>query len=305
MTSVPPITMPDFCDRHHPVRINTAIVTLLRMGVDLEQVDILADGESENYKGEIRHQEPQPGETISPDTHVVLRVGSYGGFDHLPFQFFFGLGSHVLTRSSEWEERGRRLMAPFDATSVRSIGRTQYEELRFNQGFADRQHLTRFLKLFGLEWDITWNEIPTALLWLAILPSFHAWAGNARQVEGILEAIFGYRFMIRESQPRTYAIPQNLCYHLGADSGRLGHETVLGESFRECDSAYEVVVKAVSASDLHFFLPGQELYCRLEKVLDLCLPSHLERVIRIEPDSRIACLGDGPSGTYLGYNAFA
>jgi hypothetical protein len=305
MTSSPPTTMPDFCDRHHPVRINTAIMTLLRMGVDLERIDILADGESENYRGEIRHQDPQPGETIGPDTKVVLRVGSFGGFDHLPFQFFFGLESHGLTRSSEWEERGRRLMAPFDAASVRSLGRTQYEELRFNQGFADRKHLMRFLKLFGLEWDITWDEMPTALLWLAMLPSFHAWAGNAKQVERALEALFGYRFIIRESQPRTYAIPPNLCYHLGADGGRLGHETVLGDSFRECDSAYELVVKAVSANDIHRFLPGQELRGRLEKVLDLCLPSHLERVVRIEPASRITGLGAEPSGTYLGYNAFA
>ena len=305
MTSARPTTMPDFCNRHHPVRIDTAIMTLLQAGVDLERVEILADGEGENYRGEIRHQEPGPGETIGPDTRVVLRVGRYGGFDDLPFQFFFGLESHGLARSSEWEERGRRLMAPFDAASVRAMGRTQYEELKFNQGFADRKHLTRFLKLFGLEWDITWNEMPAALLWLALLPSFHAWAGNAKQVEYALAALFGYQFVIKESQSSTCAIPQDLCYHLGVDEGRLGHETVLGESFCECDSAYEIIVKAVSARDLPLFLPGQGLSRRVEQVLDLCLPSQLERVIRVEPDNRTTTLGDGPDASYLGYNTFA
>jgi hypothetical protein len=297
--------MPDFCDRHHPVRIDTAIMTLLRMDVDLERVDILADGESENYRGEIRHQEPQPGETVDPNTRVVLRVGCYGGFDHLPYQFFYGLESHGLTRSSEWEERGRRVMAPFDAASVRSMGRSQYEELRFNQGFADRKHLARFLKLFGLDWDITWNEIQTALLWLAMLPSFNEWAGNARQVERTLEALFGYPFVISESRPRTYTIPEDLRYYLGNESGRLGRETVLGGSFTECDSCCEIVVKAVRGEDIRLFLPGQELRRRLEQVLDLCLPSHLERVIRIEPATRTAALGNGPDASYLGYNAFA
>jgi len=305
MTPARPITMPDFCNRHHPVRIDAALMTLLRMEVDLERVEILADGESENYRGEIRHQVPQPGETIGPDTRVVLRAGWYGGFDNLPYQFFYGLESHGLSRSAEWEERGRRLMAPFDAASVRSLGRTQYEELRFNQGFADRKHLARFLKLFGLDWAITWNEIPTALLWLAMLPSFNEWAGNARQVERALEALFGYRFVIGESRPRTYTIPEDLRYHLGGDGGRLGHETVLGESFTESDSCYEVVVKAVRVNDIRSFLPGQELRLRLDQVLDLCMPSHLERAIRVEPATRTAALGDAPEASYLGYSSFA
>jgi hypothetical protein len=304
MTSARPMTMPDFINRHHPVRIDAALMTLLRMDVDLERVEILADGESENYRGEIRHQAPGPGETISPDTRVVLRVGCYGGFDHLPYQFFYGLESQGLSRSSEWEERGRRLMAPFDAGSVRSLGQTQYEELRFNQGFADRKHLARFLKLFGLDWDITWNEMPTALLWLAMLPSFNEWAGNPRQVERALEALFGYRFAIRESRPRTYTIPSELQYQLGSGGCRLGHETVLGKTFMECDSCYEVVVKAVRAKDIRLFLPGQESRRRLEQVLDLCMPSHLERTIRVEPAARIASLGEAPDACYLGYNSF-
>ena len=91
-------TMPQLCDRHNPLHTNTALMILMSAGVNPDQIEILADGESENYKGEIRSQEPAAGEPLGPRDKVVLRVGQYGGFDSLPYQFFYGLDSGSASR---------------------------------------------------------------------------------------------------------------------------------------------------------------------------------------------------------------
>ncbi len=99
--------MPYFCNRRFPFHYTTALCVLMKMGLDITQVDILAIGEFENYKGEVLEQEPAPGRVITAETTVRLKVGYPSAVDFMPYQFFYGLtGSGA--RSSDWERSGAR-----------------------------------------------------------------------------------------------------------------------------------------------------------------------------------------------------
>lgn len=297
-------TMPDFCSRRHPVSITTALMLLMKMGIDLRRVDILAEGEHENYKGEIRYQQPAPGEEVGRRDQIVLKIGYAGAVGQLPFQFFYGLDSGSATRTADWQDRAYRLMAPFDAAVVRRLAQAEFEELRHQQCFGDPEHITRFLELFGFDTSLISN-LREGLLWMAMMPSFNEWAGNAEKVERALSCLFGYDFKIIENVPTRHKIPPDLQYRLGSKADRLGHETVLGESFTECDTAVTVVMRGVPAGDLKRFLPGQPGHSQLRKVLDTCLPNHFTCRIEIEPDTKQTVLGDGTQPAYLGYSSYA
>jgi len=305
MTRSTPPTMPDLCSRRCPVHLHAALMILMKMGIDLRRVRMLADGERENYKGEVRSQRPQAGETIGPNDEVVLTVGAFGAFDHLPYQFFYGLDNGGADRSQDWEARARRLLAPFDASKIRSLARCDYEALQFALGFADRDQLAKFLGLFAFDAAELSDGLQQDILWSALMPYFHHWGGNAELVTRALECLFGYKFRIVESVRDTYQIPAELQFHLGSGTGQLGVETVLGESFVECDSAVTVIVENVRADDVRRFLPGQNLRTKLDQLLKICLPGHLTFDVEIRTKRKKGALGEESNGAYLGYSAYA
>ena len=303
MNTTATTVMPDLCSRHHPMSATTALMLLLKMGIDLRRVDILAEGEHENYKGEIREQRPAPGEEIGRHDQIVLKIGYAGAVGQLPYQFFYGLDSGSATRTDDWEDRAYRLMAPFDAAVVRRMAEAEFEELKHQHSFGDLEHITRFLRLFGFDTSLI-NDLHEGLLWTAMMPSFNEWAGNAEKVERALKCLFGYDFKIIENVPTKHNIPAKLQYRLGSDTDRLGNETVLGDSFTECDTAITVVMHGVPTRDLKRFLPGQPGHDKLRKVLEICLPSHFTCKIEIEPETKQATLGDKTQAAYLGYSSY-
>jgi hypothetical protein len=278
---------------------------LMKLGVDLRRVRLLAEGEHENYKGEVRTQSPKAGEAIGPDDEVVLTVGAFGAFDHLPYQFFYGLSNHGVTRSQDWEERARRLLAPFDGSAIRSFARCDYEALQFSLGFADRDQLAKFLDLFAFKSSELSDSLREDVLWSALMPYFHHWAGNAELITRALQSLFGYRFRIIESVSRKYDIPERLHYRLGSAESRLGAETVLGDSFVERDSAVTVVIEDVRNEDMRRFLPGQDLRRKLDRLLKTCLPGQIVFEVVVEPKKKEGVLGAESDGAYLGYSAYA
>jgi len=102
---------------------------------------------------------------------------------------------------------------------------------------------------------------------------------------------------VRSSTP----IPDPLRYRLGSKTGRLGRETILGRSFQECDSTYEVVVGGVPPADVSRLLPGGGTRRRIERMLSYCMPGDLDYRIRVEVDREKA---RGGAEGYLGYSSF-
>jgi hypothetical protein len=293
------ITMPDFCNRRHPFHFATALHLLQKIGISLERIELLAAGEFENYKGEIREQSPDPGTSIDTNTRIVLKVGFPSAVDLMPYQFFYGLRG-VTARSSDWELQARQFMAPFDAAYIRRLADSAYQSLKFNFGFLDAEHIARYLKLFALD-DEKVKDPEDAILWMTLMPGFHMWAGNAEMVAEILSIMFGFKFKILENIPSRQEIPENLQYRLGSGIDRVGRGVVIGRTFEEYESGYFVIISGVKATDLDKLLPGGRLRKNIEAVLDFSMPGNTEYQIKIKIDrQREPLAGKG----YLGYSSY-
>lgn len=294
--------MPDFCNRRFPFHFTTAMHILRKLGVDPTAIEILAVGKYENYKGEIRVQEPAPKTQLMPNTKFVLQIGYTSAIDLMPYQFFYGLAG-ITDRASDWENNARRLMAPFDAAFIRYMAAASYENMKFNFNFIDDQHLARYLELYDFT-GVDISDPVTAARWQAIMPTFHLWAGNAEMMSKILKFLFGFDFIINESVPTRHEIPDELRYRLGSKSKRLGYESIAGRSFVECDTGYQVIISGLEREDVAELLPGQKLRKKIEAVLDYCMPGNLDYHIRLKVNKEKTLLGDKINKGYLGYNTF-
>jgi hypothetical protein len=303
MTTTAPMVMPNLCSRRHQFHYATALNILLKMGIDINRVDTLAIGTYENYKGEIQKQSPAPGEPLDDDTPIVLEIGYLSAVDYLPYQMFYGILG-VTSRTSEWEDKARAFMAPFDTAVLRHDAISRHLLLKFTFGLTDFGHLAGYLKLFNFDlWEASRN-ISEALLWSVLLPSFHFWAGNPYLVEKVLHHLFGYEFRILEGTESVHDIPDHLHSRLGVRSARLGKEIVLGRSFKESDSSYEVRISQVKAEDMEYLLPGKPIRRKLEWALGICMPNNLDHHVRIKIDTRNFVIGNQKNRRFLGYSTY-
>jgi hypothetical protein len=295
--------MPDFCNRRNPFHYVTALNLLSGMGIDIDNISILAEGEYENYKGEIRSQEPKPGTTINNQTRITLVVGFSSAVDFMPYQFFYGLFNRDTDQT--WEQNARSFMAPYDAAVIRHEALAKFLDLKYDFGIIDPHHFKRVLKLFDFELPPHSDNIDEMLYWLSILPSFHFWAGNPKLCAKAMEMVFGHEFEIVENCGRNFDIPDNLCYRLGQDGGRLGCETLMGNSFTEFDSGFNVIVKNVELDNVSELLPGGKTRDKLDWFLQLSMPGNLEYDISIRVRKKQnQPLTENENGNYLGYSTF-
>ena len=302
MTTSSDRRMPDFCNRRHPFHYTTALNILRLLEVDLNRVVLLAAGEYENYKGEIREQDPPPGATLGSDTPITLKVGYSSAIDQMPYQFFYGLQEHP-SRGSAWEQHARELMAPFDAAIIRHDAEARFQILRYLCAGIDASQLEQFLGLFDFVPDKTLLSSEEQLVWAYLMPTFHAWAGNPGRVAELLHFFLGYDFRIVENVSAEYVIDDGIRYHLGSISGRLGKESIVGRTFIESDSTYQVIVSDVPPEDVADLLPGKTKRRKLEWLLDICLPSHLDHIVTIATNRRVLRLGDKRQGGCLGHSS--
>ncbi len=293
--------MPDFCNRRHPFHYTTALNILRLLEVDLDRVALLAAGEYENYRGEIREQDPSPGVTLTSTTPITLKVGYPSAIDRMPYQFFYGLQEHPSR--SGWEQHARELMAPFDAAVIRHDAQARFQILRYLSAGIDAVQLEQFLGLFDFVPDKTLLSSEEQLVWAYLLPKFHAWAGNPGRVAELLRFFLGYDFRIVENVSAEYVIDDGIRYQLGSISGRLGKESIVGRTFIESDSTYQVIVSDVPPEDVAELLPGKIKRRKLEWLLEIGMPSHLDHIVTIETSRRVFRLGDKRQGGCLGHSS--
>ncbi len=298
MNSTQPI-MPDLCNRRFPFHYATALMLLKSLGVDISRIHLKAVGEYENYKGEIRTQQPEPGTPLTERTEISLEVGFQSAVDYMPYQFFYGIDTrHAHGR--KWEDDARCLMAPFDGAVLRWTADAGYETLKFTLSAIEENHIIRLLHQFGFDAKKYVDNTRELIFWTTVLPTYHEWAGNPEKVSIILKYIFDYTFEIVENIPSTHEIPSALRSSLGKSWHRLGSELVLGKSFTDLDSCYEVVVCDVSSQDCVEWLPGKSKRVKLERLLELCMPGNLEYKIRIQVSQQNTTLGYDAAQAYLG-----
>lgn len=292
--------MPDLTNRRNRIHYLTAINLLEIAGVPARNVNIKAVGEYENYRGEIRSQDPGAGEPVGPDTIVTLEIGISSAVDFMPYQFFYGLRGSVESDGS-WEDSARLLMAPFDAARIRCEAAMQAGVIKHGFGIIDRSYMKRFIELFDYEALDDSAGMDEILFLASILPEHHRWGGNPGITAKIIRRLFGYDTRFRENVRSETDIPRELRYRIGSRSERLGKETVLGGRFEEYDSTYEIEFMDVPPDDIKGFLPGGNTRERVEKFLAYCMPGDLDHVIKVKMD----CSGPESDSTgYLGYSTF-
>ena len=296
-------TMPNLTDRHHPYHYATALTLLIKLGVDIHSVSIRAVGEHRNYLGEILSQQPAAGQPIDTDTPITLDIGMASAVDYLPYQFFYGWHSGQA-RGSGWEEDARHLQAPFDGSVARYEAIAAHERLEYSLALVNLDYLLRYLKLFDFVLPETPDNVREPLLWSAIMPGFHVWAGSTKFVAGVLHYLFGYTFEFRENVAARYDIPDNLRSRLGKDSSCLGNDWIIGRSFSECDSSYELTISDVPANKAGNLLPGKPQRNKLQWVLSICMPTNLDCIVHVKVVSDDLKLGSSKAGSLLGYSAF-
>lgn len=292
--------MPDFCNRRYPYHYATALNLLMKMGIEVSRVNILAIGEYENYKGEVLAQEPKAATPLTRETPIVLKIGCQSAVDILPYQFFYGFGGKP-DRRADWELRSRQLLAPFDAAAARHEALARYLTLRYSFGVIDEEHLERYLKLFDFTLGDGQADLHERVIWASMLPGFHLWAGDPERVAGILGTLFGFRFRIVENVVSRHVIPEDARYRLGSKSGRLGRESIVGRSFTEYDSTYRVVISGISRREVAAFVPGRPLRKKLESVLAMCMPNNLGYRISFDVPDGATIIGRKAGSAYLGY----
>jgi hypothetical protein len=292
--------MPDLTGRRYRFHFLTAINLLTCLGVPLRNIYIRAVGIYENYRGEIRAQEPEAGAAVTPDTRISLEIGSSSAVDFMPYQFFYGLHG-VRSTGSTWEENARSLMAPFDAAVIRYGAAMQSQALKYELGITDTGHLSRFMGLFEYDTVDESFGIDDIVLWASILPFLYEWGGNPRVVAGVLNRLFKYDFRIEENVRSSTPIPGHLRYSLGSKTARLGKETIIGSSFEESDSTYEIMISGVPADEIIRLLPGGKTRRRIERLLQFCMPGDLDYRIKIKVDRKAARRS---ANRYLGYSTY-
>lgn len=292
--------MPDFTNRNFRFNHLTALNLLSSLGVPLHNIYIRAVGIYENYRGEIRTQQPPPGTAIGPKTRITLEIGSNSAVDYMPYQFFYGLHG-VRSTDSTWEENARSMMAPFDAAEIRYAAAMQFQALKYEFGIIDSGHLARFMEMFEYIAEDDSFSIDDIMLWASILPSLYEWGGNPSVVSSVLSRLFKYNFQVKENVKASTQIPKQLHYKLGSKTARLGKETIVGESFEERDSTYELIIHNVPVNEIRHLLPGGKMRKRIERLLRYCMPGDLDYRIKIKVN-RMA--GKRAVKKYLGYSSY-
>jgi len=303
MTSGQPMVMPDFVNRRTPFHFSTALATLAKMGLDPGQVDILAVGEFENYRGEVQGQTPAAGEAVGPTTRVTLKIGFPSAVDNMPYQFFYGLRG-ITSSTGSWEDAARNLMAPFDAAVIRHYSHAKLQDLESGLGLAEFAHLSRFLELFDFPLQEQTPDMREAVIWASIFPAFSDWSGNPALVCRVLKAFFGYDFRIQENTATNHKIPDSCRASLGGRGDELGKGFILGKSFTDYDSGYELIISGVPTDDVAALLPGGTKRTKVEKALAIFMPSNIEYRIRVRARKSKVTIGPKQHRNYLGYTSY-
>jgi len=303
MISAPKSIMPDLCNRRTPYHYLTGIVLLLKIGVELSNIDLIAEGKYENYRGEVLTQEPAPGIPLRKDSRVALHIGCSSAVDYMPYQFFYGLEG-IRSSDRSWDENARRFMAPFESAYVKSKADAVRQQFKYDFSIIDVEYIRKLLRLFNFEPEDYIRDLDELLFWLSVFPPFHFWAGNPEYVERLLTYIFRYKFKIFENVKSEYEIPADIQYRLGSKTGRLASETIIGKCFSERDSTYRVEVSGVPAAKAADFLPHKPIRKKMEWILGFAMPGNLDYKIKVNIDRSNVNVGKKAGECYLGYSSF-
>ncbi len=263
-----PIVMPDLAGVRRTARhrIDSALLTLLRLGVDFGRVVLESAGPGES-QGSVVSQDPAPGVALTRVSRIVLRVGGSGAMDLLPFP---------LRDESETEFRADRLFAIFDNPALklgfflRQGG--AYLALHADEPMTARRWLEDLFAISADPWpEERWHPLAR------LVPRLHALGGTGAALRVAMQAVFG--LPVADVRVRTDLVPVSpeAITRLGARNGRLGFDAVLGGGMRG-DARVEITYGPLSLDDWRRHSTRDNGRQR-QALFPLILPAHLSGAV--------------------------
>jgi hypothetical protein len=294
---MPTLEMPDLCSPTRVVRhtIDSALPTLLRVGVDVERIVLQMAGAGW-AQGTVVAQSPAPGRPLTTQTRVILGIAGTGTLESLPYS---------LRDEDEDGFGADRLCALFD-NPIQKLG----AHLRAAGGFLDLhpaepagalRWIEEIFQLSSAPWpEQRWYDLAR------FLPSLHRLAGRPEAVHRAFRVIF--KVPVARVRVVSGIAPLNpdRQTRLGVRNGRLAVDAVIGEGVSAA-AALEVTIGPVDLNAWRRLHNPAERRQR-EAIYRLVLPCHLYSAVRerwlVGERSEAGRLLEGDGGTLLGVNCY-
>lgn len=291
------ITMPDLADVRRTARhrLDSALLTLLRLGVDFGRIVLESAGPGEPH-GAVVSQDPAPGTTLGPISRIVLRVGGSGGLDLMPFP---------LRDESETEFRIDRFFALFDNPALklgfflRQGG--AYLALHADEPLTARRWLENLFAIDANAWPAErWHPLAR------LVPRLHALGGTGAAVRVAMSAIFDLPVASVEVVRDVVPVPALGTVRLGTANGRLGFDAVIGGGII-ADARVEITYGPLTLYQWRAHATAESARQRTA-LFPYILPAHLAGRVterwQVGDATLGATLGDTGEPVLLGVNAY-
>lgn len=213
------VIMPDLAGIRRSVRhrVDSALLTLLRQGIDFGHVVLESAGPGESA-GAVISQDPAPGTELTPVSRIVLRVGGSGAMDLMPFP---------LRDESDTELRGDRFFAIFDNPALKLGFYLRhgggYLALHADEPITARRWLEDLFAIAVERWPAErWHALAR------LVPRLHALGGTESAVRVAMAAMFALPVAEVRVTQDVVRVPETDVVRLGRRHGRLAFDAILG-----------------------------------------------------------------------------
>lgn len=275
-------------------RVDSALLTLLRLGVDFGRIVLEAAGPGDSA-GAVVAQDPPPGTPLTPVSRIALTVGGSGALDLMPFP---------LRDESETEFRADRLFAIFDNPALklgfflRQGG--AYLALHPDEPLTARRWLEDLFSVSADPWPAErWHALAR------LVPRLHALGGTAAAVRVAMGAIFDLPVAEVRVARRVVPVAAPAVMRLGSRNGRLGFDAVLGGGIIG-DARIEIVYGPLTLAQWRRHATPAAARERAA-LFPYILPAHLAVVVerwRVGDAAAGTRLDDAAMPALLGVNAY-
>jgi hypothetical protein len=243
---------------------------------------------------------------------MVIDTNREGMYDYMPEGVFHSptLGGADqplediiarMRREKQAEQDARRFFVPFEtAATYTELSALYYENL-----VDDAGHNEELLQILHELWPLLdVLDLPSARIFIHLLPFFHAARGNRRWFEKCLSAFLGVPVTVGFTA-NVVEVPDRLEDVL-LQHARLGISTVLCGPHHDGNRNWHISIGPVPHEGLARFLPGSALNALLQSVYHHCLPATAwcSQYCLTERNETSFTLTEASQGTYLGYSTF-
>jgi hypothetical protein len=297
------------------LRLEDAVRSLTRLGVDLESIRVVPIGIERSWRGEVVGQWPAPGADVHAGTPILLFVTLPGLQDRLP--------DGILPSPATRDPRHAPAIDPSEAADELLLEHRELDPARRLLQILDgwmgrvRAHLARLqdaydatgpagtLARFLLD-QVGLGGLPAdeeRAVWLSgalhRLPGVLAVPGPTGE---LLTELIDEPVIVVEGAPAAIEIPEEFRCRLGARNTRLGRDLVAGRAFSDARPAATLLAGPESAPEARAAATDPDRRRRAAAWCEAVLPCQGPSAARREllPGDRRMTLGRRPANSVLG-----